>query len=229
MSRTVCKAIAAFVFAFISTHVLAEPGPFARESPAMSEVPNFTILGRTTVLEKSRPETVLDRSGVRHVISYDALGRVHAITQPDLHRVYVAEYDPVSGKLSALTLLDVSTGKALYRAQRKSHEKLLTDEDQVDHTEQIVVIGSYDNAQATDFWGGSGPDPSLFLRLDPGPLPTCSKSGCNAMCDKANNLALSLCALWGIAQPLAGGACVVAALIAYSGCSSHCDGDCQMP
>jgi len=195
----------------------------------MSEAPSVIVLSTKQVLDKSRPETVIDKTGVRHVFSYDAQGRINAVTQPDLQLVYVAQYDS-SGKLSELTLLDLTTGKALYSAHHKPHNKILTDNGEVpDYTEQIIVVGSYDNAQATDFWGGSGPDGATFNRLDPGPSPTCSKVGCNGLCDKANNLALSLCALWAIAQPLAGGACVVAALIAYSSCGSHCDSACQGP
>jgi hypothetical protein len=221
MLTTAFKAAVGLFALAICMPSMAQVGPFPREQ-SMSPAPAVNVLATKKVGDKERPERIIDHAGKLAVISYDAEGRPLTITYPHEHKIAVLSRD-ANGKVSGATLIDSATGSEVFTAHKNPGLKILTDG--VDYAEVIIVVGSYDNPWAGDFWGGSGPPGFSWVQVSSDPPPNCSKTACNQACDVGLATAGLGCTAIGVANAPAGLLCGAAALGARVSCGQACDGD----
>lgn len=171
-----------------------------------------------------RVREMYDHSGVRNVLSYDAYGRVYAITLPSLSRVVVFHY-PLDGdaqdRAESVSLIDSSSGRELnHFALRKPQQKYL----------------EVDDPDFQDFlWGYiitlEDPFPSLFdqnwLIWGPKPPIQCSLNDCLSACDQAFGMSGLACGAVAVASSPAGVLCGAVALSAWVSCRNKCTASCS--
>jgi hypothetical protein len=216
ISQNVGNGLQSVVYA--QTEVSPDLG--AAESPGESNLKN----GAGAVLNSGdRISSVSDARGIRHELAYDGLGRIYAITQPSEHEIVVLHYLPDSkapDKPDAVSLIDTETGKQLkYVLLRGNHKKYLSpdDPDFVDLINQVLTI---QDPFSEDYFYNWGLPPIP-------PIPSCTVSDCDTICDAGSVSALLYCGEMTLVSGPGAAICGAVIAGAWATCRYKCRVSCR--